>query len=131
MRYAGSEAYQLDEARYHAYEQTALTPIEGGRLDARARQAAAPSTMRLAAYAIFLAIVLFVAGSVRIALTSATVSLLQSNMTVSAGIKETTALNDDLRITRSLLTQGDRITRIATQNLDMVYASDARTIELD
>ena len=131
MRYAGSEAYQLDgAARAPQALPRTLRSVEGGRLDARARREVSPALVRIVGILATLAIVLFVAGGVSVALTSGTVALLQSNAAVGSQIKDVSAQNGDLRIERSLLTRADRITRIATQNLGMVYASDAHTIEL-
>lgn len=132
MRKYGSEAIDFEQV---AYEQQVygmpLRPVEGGHLDSRARREVSPALVRVLSYLAALAIVLFVAGSVSVALTSGTVALLQSNASTSSQIKDMRAQNDDLRIERSLLTRGDRITRIATQNLNMVYASDAQVLNLD
>lgn len=132
MRYQTSEAFQLDELAYDRRARGAsLTPVEGGRLDARARREVSPALMRMVGYLVALAIALFVAGGISVALTSGTVAILQTNASTTSQIKQTRAQNGDLRIERSLLTRGDRISKIATQNLGMVYASDARSIELD
>jgi cell division protein FtsL len=75
--------------------------------------------------------VLFVAiGSASVALTSNAVAILQCNNTLESYNTTLTAANDDLRIERSLLTRADRVSRIATQNLHMVYAQDAQHFEL-
>lgn len=132
MRYGGSEAYELNSNVPERVQGRApLRTIDGGRLDARARQEVSPSLVRVVSLLAALAIVLFVAGGISVALTSGTVALLQANSTTSSSIKEIEAQNGDLRIERSLLTRADRITRIAEQNLGMVYASDAHVIELD
>ncbi len=132
MRYSGSEAYELNSnAPERAQGRVSLRAIDGGRLDARARREVSPSLVRVVSFLAALAIVLFVAGGISVALTSGTVALLQANSTTSSSIKEIEAQNGDLRIERSLLTRADRITRIAEQNLGMVYASDAHVIELD
>lgn len=131
MRYGGSEAYELNEFGLEQQAwQVPLYPLEGGQLDARARREVSPALVRIVSYVAALAVALFLAGGISVALTSSTVALLQSNASVSSQIKELDAQNGDLRIERSLLTQGDRITRIATQNLGMVYANDAQVLEL-
>lgn len=137
MRYVGSQAYDLNAAAYDAaaYEQplqqSPLTALEGGNLDARARSEVSPFLVRAVGYLVTLAIMLFVAGGISVALTSGTVALLQTNSATSSSIKEINAQNGDLRIERSLLTRADRITRIATQNLGMVYASEATSLDLE
>lgn len=126
------EAYVLGQVAYERRARGAdLTSVEGGRLDARARREASPAFLLVVRYVVVLAVVLFLAGGISVTLTSGTVALLQTNATTSSQIKEARALNDDLRIERSLLTRGDRISRIATQNLGMVYASDAEVLRLD
>lgn len=132
MRYGSSEAYELESLDYELQTwQAPLSPIEGGRMDAHARREVSPALVRAIRYVAALAIVLFMAGGLSVALTSGTVALLQSNAATSSEIKEITAQNGDLRIERSLLTRGDRITLIAEQKLGMVYASNARVIDLD
>lgn len=131
MKYWGSEAYELEEYAYPQPQRVpAFSPVEGGNLDAQARKEVSPWMVRMVSYVAMLAITLFVAGGISVALTSGTVSLLQSNNAVSSMIKEVDAQNGDLRIERSLLVRADRITRIAEQNLGMVYASDAQALEL-
>ncbi len=127
-----AEALELDglEQEYERRKVT-LTPVEGGRLDARARREAPPLLSRVVVFLAVAALVIFAAGGLSVALTSGTVGLLRESAQTAANIKELHAENDDLRIERSLLTGSERISRIATQNLGMVYASDANTIELE
>lgn len=138
MRYYGSEAYDLDaqempwpSAPWPSADGRSLTMMDGGSLDARARQGVSPAFSSRVVLALA-ALVLFVAlGSVRVALTTGTVSLLQANEAVSSQIKEYRLANDDLRIECSLLCRSERIGRIATQNLGMVHASEAERLVLD
>ena len=133
MRQRGSEAYALD-GQTVAREQAAaprLVALEGGRLDANARRGVSAPAVRLVSCLVALAITVFLAGTLSVALTSGTVSLLQSNSDISSQIKETTAVNDDLRIECSIMSRAERISRIATQNLGMVYANDATRLSLD
>jgi cell division protein FtsL len=74
---------------------------------------------------------LFAAGGMSVALTSGTVGLLRENAKTASHIKELRTQNDDLRIERSQLVGNERISRIATQNLGMVYASDAMIIDVE
>lgn len=125
-------ALQLNglEQEYERPEVT-LTPVEGGRLDARARREASPLLSRVVKFLAAVALVLFVAGGISIAVTSGTVGFLQESAQTASNIKELRATNDNLRIERSRLKGSERISRIATQNLGMVYASDADTIEVE
>ena len=89
------------------------------------------STLTRAVTLVIAAVVsLFVLGSVSVALTSNTVALLQENNDVKGEIDAYKATNDDLRIECSLLSRADRVSRIATQNLGMVYAQDAHHFQL-
>lgn len=131
MRYGGSEAYAFESvAVQQEWRESPLVPVEGGRLDAKARSGISADVVRAITRIAMLAISLFVAGSMSIALTSGTVGMLQTNANLSSQIKETRIANDDLRIECSLLSSAERISRIATQNLGMVYASKVEVIEL-
>lgn len=131
MNFQTTEAFDL-YANNSAYRQDAasLTSVEGGKLDAHARREVSPLFVRVVTCVSVLAIVLFMAGGLGVALTSGTVALLQTNSSTVSNIKDIKSQNDSLRMERSRLTQSERISRIATQNLGMVYASDARVIEV-
>lgn len=123
MVYQSSEARVLDEPSY-GYAPSRLNVLEGGGLDQMARRAASPVFLKAAICAVVLTVTLFVVGSLSIALTSGSVSILQSNASLSSKIDQTEEANADLRVACSLLSSYDRIGRIATQNLDMVYANE-------
>jgi cell division protein FtsL len=112
-------------------EKTTFTPWEGGSLDARARREASPLLRRVAIFLTAVVLALFAAGGMSVALTSGTVGLLRENAKTASHIKELRTQNDDLRIERSQLVGNERISRIATQNLGMVYASDAMIIDVE
>lgn len=132
MGRATSEAYRLDAQQYgfEAAGREEFVAIEGGKLDARARQGIQPLFARIALCCALVAFAFFALGGVAVSLTSGTVSLLQENNAVTSQIKDARALNGDLRIERSLLTRSERITQIATQNLGMVYANTADHLDL-
>lgn len=131
--YKGSQAYRMDEVAYD-YEsgrKPILTAIEGGRTSRRGRQASSTSLSGIVAYVVALAIVLFVAGGINVALTSGTVGRLNSNKETKAQIKELTSYNGELLVERSMLSQAERVSQIAEDNLGMVYASDAQALDLE
>ena len=66
----------------------------------------------------------------REAFSAATVTFLSANSTLSAQIDESTNLNDQLRVQRSVLSSNARISRIAAQNYGMVLTADAVTVDL-
>ena len=123
MIYQSSEARRIDVPTF-ADAADRLNVLEGGGLDQMARSSASPTFLKAAICAVVLMITLFVVGSVSIAITSGSVAILQSNETVSAQISQAEDANADLRIACSLLSSSDRIGRIATQNLNMVYANE-------
>lgn len=131
--YRGSQAYRMDEAAYE-YEverRPHLTAIEGGKPRGTVRRAASPAFPNVVVYLVALAIVLFVVGGINVALTSGTVGRLNSNKETKAQIKELTSQNGELLIERSMLSQAERVSQIAEDNLGMVYASDAKALELN
>ncbi len=125
MRYEGSEAYYVDgtERRRERPEgelRRSFEVVSGGGLDARVRAGITPTFLARVRAVLVVAAVLIVVGMVRVALSSATVSLLQSNVDLSTQIEDAQALNNKLRIERSVLSSNSRISRIATQNYGMV-----------
>lgn len=123
MIYQSSEARRIDVPTF-ADAADRLNVLEGGGLDQMARQSASPTFLKAAICAVVLMVTLFVVGSASIAITSGSVTILQSNETISAQISQAEDANADLRIACSLLSSSDRIGRIATQNLHMVYANE-------
>ena len=123
MTYQSSAARRIDAPTFTDVSDR-LNVLEGGGLDRMARRSASPTFLKAAICAVALMITLFVVGSVSIALTSGSVAILQSNETMSAQISQAEDANADLRIACSLLSSSDRIGRIATQNLNMVYANE-------
>ena len=123
MVYQSSEARRIDVPTF-ADAADRLNVLEGGGLDQMARRSASPTFLKAAICAVALMVTLFIVGSLSIALTSGSVSILQSNETISAQISQAEDANADLRIACSLLSSSDRIGRIATQNLHIVYANE-------
>lgn len=130
MRYEGSEAYYVDgtERRRERPEgevRRSFEVVSGGGLDARVRAGITPTFLARVRTVLVVAAVLIVVGMVRVALSSATVSLLQSNVDLSTRIEDAQALNNKLRIERSVLSSNSRISRIATQNYGMVLPTES------
>ena len=134
MAVTGSAAHRLDaSASAHtpfAIEDTSLIAFDGGGLDARVREGVSSTLTRTVTFLLVVMVLFFAIGSASVALTSNAVAILQCNNKLESYNKTLTAANDDLRIERSLLTRADRVSRIATQNLNMVYAQDAQHFEL-
>ena len=68
---------------------------------------------------------------VRVAISAATVSVLQANADLATQISEAETLSSNLRIERSVLSSNARISRIATQNYGMVLPSERVTVVFD
>lgn len=136
MRYQGSEAYSWAATegaseRLEGRERPSFEVVTGGGLDARAREGVSPQFLAKFRLVLVVAAALVAVGMARVALTSATVGVLQSNVELKTQIDDAQALNDELRIERSVLSSNSRISRIATQNYGMVLSSDHETITLD
>ncbi len=131
MRYEGNLAPQLEESGWASVRPAVLTSIEGGGIDAAARESVSPTFFSKVILVVAIVCALCVVGVARVALTAGTVATLQANEQVSSQIKELRTLNNDLRIERSLFSGSERIGRIATQNLGMVHASEVDRLTLD
>lgn len=129
--YNTSTARRIDAATFEQAPSPLFTPVEGGKYDRDLRRSAQPSMFGVLAYVAAIVLVLFIAGGITVAVTSGTVGRLASNKSTQAQIEEMSEYNSELRIERSMLKGADRISTIAEQNLGMVYASDARTLELE
>lgn len=135
MRYQGSEAYSVDYAERCAQrQQPARRPsfevVSGGGLDARARQGVSHQFVARVRTVLLAAALLVALGLVRVALTSATVSIMTENASLRTQISEAQTLGSDLRIERSVLSSNSRISRIATQNYGMALPTDHVTVDL-
>lgn len=136
MRYQGSEAMSVgapERGRERLVERRdapAFEVVTGGGLDARARAGVSPVFVARLRAALVVFAALLVLGMVRVALSSATISLLSSNAQLSSSIEASEALNDQLRVQRSVLSSNARISRIATQNYGMVLPDDFVTLEM-
>ncbi len=130
MAYQGSAAYRLD-ASQQAWEVPArrsLEVMEGGGLDARARQGVTPGFSVLVRLAVVFAVMFAVLGGVRVTLAAATVSCLREASSVETDVSEARDVRTELQVERSVLSSADRIQRIATENYGMIYATDVDSI---
>lgn len=105
--------------------------VEGGGLDVRVRAGVSPEFLARVRMVVMATIVLFILGSLRVALTSATVAQLSSNAQARDQIETFETSNDSLRVERSLMASSTRIDRIATQNYGMVAASSYDSIVIE
>ena len=136
MRYQGSEAYSVRAAE-RAWERTSqqsrssFEVVSGGGLDARARQGVSHEFLARFRAVVLVAAFFLALNLVRVAISAATVSVLQANADLTTQISEAETLNSNLRIERSVLSSNARISRIATQNYGMVLPSERVTVVFD
>lgn len=133
MMYQGSEAVRLDylgEATPQRAARTSFEVVEGSGLDHLERRGVSSqfvANLKLAAIICAALVVLCVA---RIGVYSMAVGTLASNETMRTELKQTRAIEDDLRIQRSVLSSSQRIDRIATQSYGMVLAGGAEKLSV-
>ena len=131
----GSEAVARAIQFEHEYapEQSTRTSFEvvpGGGLDADARRGVSSQFIQRVKIIAVAAALFLTLGVVRIGISTATVSTLQSNNVIRNEMRATTATNDSLRISRSLLASTTRIERIATQNYGMTLETNRPVVDV-
>ena len=131
----GSEAVARTTQFEHEYapEQSTRTSFEvvpGGGLDADARRGVSSQFIQRVKLIAVAAALFLTLGVVRIGISTATVSTLQANNVIRNEMRATTATNDSLRVSRSLLASTTRIERIATQNYGMTLETNRCVVDV-
>ena len=132
----GSEAVARTTQFEHEYapEQSTRTSFEvvpGGGLDADARRGVSSQFIQRVKFIAVAAALFLTLGVVRIGISTATVSTLQANNVIRNEMRATTATNDSLRVSRSLLASTTRIERIATQNYVMTLETNRPVVDVN
>ena len=132
----GSEAVARTTQFEHEYapEQSIRTSFEvvpGGGLDADARRGVSSQFIQRVKLIAVAAALFLTLGVVRIGISTATVSTLQANNVIRNEMRATTATNDSLRVSRSLLASTTRIERIATQNYGMTLETNRPVVDVN
>ncbi len=132
----GSEAVARTIQFEHEYapEQSTRTSFEvvpGGGLDADARRGVSSQFIQRVKLIAVAAALFLTLGVVRIGISTATVSTLQANNVIRNEMRATTATNDSLRVSRSLLASTTRIERIATQNYGMTLETNRPVVDVN
>ncbi len=128
MSYTAAGAERLDVYREESLRnesRASLRTLAGQGADAKVR--AGVSAEFIAKFKVFL-VVLAVIGSlcvVRVGTFAAAATILQSNSSMRAELKEARETTENLRVQRSVLSTSSRIDRIATQSYGMVAAGEA------
>lgn len=131
----GSEAVARTTQFEHEYapEQSTRSSFEvvpGGGLDADARRGVSSQFIQRVKLIAVAAALFLTLGVVRIGISTATVSTLQANNVIRNEMRATTATNDSLRVSRSLLASTTRIERIATQNYGMTLGTNRPVVDV-
>lgn len=131
----GSEAVARTTQFEHEYapEQSTRLSFEvvpGGGLDADARRGVSSQFIQRVKLIAVAAALFLTLGVVRIGISTATVSTLQANNVIRNEMRATTATNDSLRVSRSLLASTTRIERIATQNYGMTLETNRPVVDV-
>ena len=131
----GSEAVARTIQFEHEYapEQSTRSSFEvvpGGGLDADARRGVSSQFIQHVKLIAVAAALFLTLGVVRVGISTATVSTLQSNNAIRNEMRATTATNDSLRVSRSLLASTTRIERIATQNYGMTLETNRSVVDV-
>ena len=131
----GSEAVARTIQFEHEYapEQSTRSSFEvvpGGGLDADARRGVSSQFIQRVKLIAVAAALFLTLGVVRVGISTATVSTLQSNNDIRNEMRATTATNDSLRVSRSLLASTTRIERIATQNYGMTLETNRPVVDV-
>lgn len=131
----GSEAVARTTQFEHEYapEQSTRSSFEvvpGGGLDAEARRGVSSQFIQRVKLIAVAAALFLTLGVVRIGISTATVSTLQANNVIRNEMRATTATNDSLRVSRSLLASTTRIERIATQNYGMTLETNRPVVDV-
>ena len=132
----GSEAVARTTQFEHEYapEQSTRTSFEvvpGGGLDADARRGVSSQFIQRVKLIAVAAALFLTLGVVRIGISTATVSTLQANNVIRNEMRATTATNDSLRVSLSLLASTTRIERIATQNYGMTLETNRPVVDVN
>ena len=133
-RYGSEAVARTTQFEYeYAPEQSTRSSFEvvpGGGLDADARRGVSSQFIQRVKLIAVAAALFLTLGVVRIGISTATVSTLQANNVIRNEMRATTATNDSLRISRSLLASTTRIERIATQNYGMTLETNRPVVDV-
>lgn len=133
-RYGSEAVARAIQFEYeYAPEQSTRTSFEvvpGGGLDADARRGVSSQFIQRVKLIAVAAALFLTLGVVRIGISTATVSTLQANNVIRNEMRATTATNDSLRVSRSLLASTTRIERIATQNYGMTLETNRPVVDV-
>lgn len=128
--YEGSAARRLDTYEGYNAQQQVRSPfevVEGAGLDAQVRRGVSPQLLARLKVIFACAVVLCTIGVARVAVYTATASLLSANSTMRNDLSDARASREELRVERTVLSSNQRIARIA-ESYGMVLVEDSETM---
>ena len=131
-----SEAIDITSVeRDYERQQTVARPsvevVPGGGLDAHARRGVSTQFVSAVMTVVLAFALIFTIGVGRVVLSTMTVSKLQANNETRTALRQMTAENDNLRISRSLLSSNTRIEKIATQRYGMKLSENRAVLNVN
>ena len=105
--------------------------VPGGGLDAHARRGVSTQFVSAVMTVVLAFALIFTIGVGRVVLSTMTVSKLQANNETRTALRQMTAENDNLRISRSLLSSNTRIEKIATQRYGMKLSENRAVLNVN
>ena len=105
--------------------------VPGGGLDAHARRGVSTQFISAVMTVVLAFALIFTIGVGRVVLSTMTVSKLQANNETRTALRQMTAENDNLRISRSLLSSNTRIEKIATQRYGMKLSENRAVLNVN
>ena len=130
MPFSGAEAVDYDYLPEPEARALELTPHEGRGLDRRERQALDPVWRRVFKVFVVCAAIMAALGVLRVQMTVWCVESLSANAELRAEAHEAEEDARAFAVEESVLSSADRIERIATQNLGMVYVGEGEPLEV-
>ena len=134
-RYTSEAIDMTSVERDYERQQTVARPsfevVPGGGLDAHARRGVSTQFISAVMTVVLAFALIFTIGVGRVVLSTMTVPKLQANNETRIALRQMTAENDNLRISRSLLSSNTRIEKIATQRYGMKLSENRAVLNVN
>ena len=132
MRTANAQAFELEEMLESRPErelgaEPRFEVVEGGGLDAHVRAGVSSEFLARVKMVVAAAVMLFILGTFRVALTSATVAQLSSNVEVREQIEDFETTNNNLRVERSLMSSA----MVPAESFDVIVIDNGEEAEAE
>ena len=122
---------ERDYERQQPVASPSFEVVPGGGLDSHARRGVSTQFISAVMTVVLAFALIFTIGVGRVVLSTMTVSKLQANNETRTALRQMTAENDNLRISRSLLSSNTRIEKIATQRYGMKLSENRAVLNVN